>query len=97
MLENQIFGNGFSEPKFVGNFIVCDVRILKQTHLKLLLKIGNSQNKNIEAVQFFAKNLDIRVGDEIKIVYTLGVNRFANTENLQLKIEYLEKIQVAEN
>ena len=97
MLENQIFGNGFSEPKFVGNFIVCDVRILKQIHLKLLLKIGNSQNKNIEAVQFFAKNLDIRVGDEIKIVYTLGVNRFANTENLQLKIEYLEKIQVAEN
>lgn len=90
ILENQIFGNGFSEPKFVGNFIVCDVRILKQIHLKLSLKVANSQNKNIEAVQFFPKNLDIHVGDEIKIVYTLGVNRFANTENLQLKIEYLE-------
>ena len=84
LLENEIWGQGFPAPLFVDDFEVEHQRVLKEKHLKLRLKKGNSR---IDAIQF---NYARSPGNTTRAAYRLSVNEYMGVENPQLMIEYLE-------
>jgi hypothetical protein len=49
LLENEIWGQGFPAPLFTDEFEVEQQRVLKEKHLKLRLRKGNTR---IDAIQF---------------------------------------------
>ncbi len=84
LLENEIWGQGFPAPLFVDEFDVEQQRILKEKHLKLRLKKGNSR---IEAIQF---NFATQPGPRTRAAYRLSINEYMGVESPQLMIEHLE-------
>lgn len=84
LLENEIWGQGFPAPLFCDEFEVEQQRVLKEKHLKLRLRKGNSR---IEAIQF---NFSTQPGHNTRAAYRLSVNEYMGVENPQLMIEYLE-------
>ncbi|MFV5214445.1 single-stranded-DNA-specific exonuclease RecJ [Azonexus caeni] len=84
LLENEIWGQGFPAPLFCDEFEVEQQRVLKEKHLKLRLKKGNSR---IEAIQF---NFASQPGYNTRAAYRLSVNEYMGVETPQLMIEYLE-------
>ena len=83
-LEIENWGVGFEEPKFYGHFEIIEQTILKEKHLKLLLKKGSNIYEGI----WFMNNEPI-TDNNANIVYNLQVNRFRNQEKVQLLIEGL--------
>ena len=86
LLENEIWGQGFPAPLFTDEFDVEQQRVLKEKHLKLRLRKGNSL---LDAIQF---NFTTQPGKSTRLVYRLAINEYLGVENPQLMIEYLEKI-----
>ena len=84
LLENEIWGQGFPAPLFVDEFDVEQQRILKEKHLKLRLRKGNSR---IEAIQF---NFATQPGPRTRAAYRLSINEYMGVESPQLMIEHLE-------
>lgn len=84
LLENEIWGQGFPAPLFVDEFEVEQQRILKEKHLKLRLRKGNSR---IEAIQF---NFATQPGPRTRAAYRLSINEYMGVESPQLMIEHLE-------
>ena len=84
LLENEIWGQGFPAPLFVDEFEVEQQRVLKEKHLKLRLRKGNSR---IDAIQF---NYSRNPGNTTRAAYRLAINEYMGVENPQLMIEYLE-------
>jgi single-stranded-DNA-specific exonuclease len=90
------FGSGFPEPVFDGEFRVRDVRILKDSHLKMTLS-GGPKTPPIEAIAFhwmgkpeaYTPPRDATV----RAVYRLDVNEWQGLRRPQLLIEYLEPIE----
>ncbi len=88
LLNQQLFGHGFEEPLFVGNFTVIRINILKTKHAKLFLRDERSQ-KEWEAIYFNVKNIENLypyLGKTISIVYKLAVNSFNQKLQVQLPI-----------
>ncbi len=84
LLENEIWGQGFPAPLFCDEFEVEQQRVLKEKHLKLRLRKGNSR---IEAIQF---NFASQPGHNTRAAYRLSINEYMGVETPQLMIEYLE-------
>ncbi|WP_371322734.1 single-stranded-DNA-specific exonuclease RecJ [Dechloromonas sp. ZY10] len=84
LLENQVWGQGFPAPLFLDQFEVEQQRILKDKHLKLRLRKGNTR---IDAIQF---NYLQQPGAQARIAYRLAINEYQGVESPQLMIEYLE-------
>ncbi len=84
LLENEIWGQGFPAPLFLDEFDVEQQRVLKEKHLKLRLKKGNTR---IEAIQF---NFSVQPGARTRAAYRLAVNEYMGVETPQLMVEYLE-------
>lgn len=83
------WGQGFPEPVFDGIFEIINVRILKEKHVKLELKVVDSDHC-IEAIAFNIDNVEQWLGfKQIEIAYRLQINRFRQRETVQLLIEYL--------
>lgn len=86
------FGQGFPEPVFHGDFKVLSQRIVGQNHLKLTL----AHPDNGAAISAIAFRIDPSVWEErahhIRIVYQLDINDYFDQDELQLVIQYLEKI-----
>lgn len=86
------WGQGFPEPVFHGVFDVIQIRVLKDKHLKLVLRQENGQLL-IDAVSFFVERPENWLGTrQIKTAYKLDINEFRNQRNLQFILQYLEKI-----
>ncbi len=83
-IRDEIWGQGFPPPLFVGEFNIIEQRILKDSHLKLKLeKDGNY----FEGIWFFnAEKLEL---EKANFVYTLGINEFLNTKTVQIMVEGL--------
>jgi single-stranded-DNA-specific exonuclease len=95
------FGTGNPVPLFCcKNAIITDKKeIGNGKHLKLSIRI---EDKTIDAVYFGAGKLYncIFVNDTVNIAFTLDINTWQNTENLQIKIHDIhlcEKIINANN
>jgi single-stranded-DNA-specific exonuclease len=84
LLENEIWGQGFPAPLFCDEFDVEQQRVLKEKHLKLKLRKGNTL---IEAIQF---NFSTQPGHSTRAAYRLSINEYMGVENPQLMIEHLE-------
>lgn len=86
------WGQCFPEPVFQGIFDVVQVRILKQKHLKLVLRPIEGQLL-IDAVAFFIDHPEDWLGvRQINTAYKLDVNEYKGQRNLQFILHYVEKI-----
>ena len=84
LLENEIWGQGFPAPLFIDEFEVEQQRVLKEKHLKLRLKKGNTR---IDAIQF---NFSAQPGSSARVAYRLAINEYMGVESPQLMVEHLE-------
>ena len=83
------FGQGFEAPLFDGVFEIAHQRLLKQQHLKLILKIGEQQE--VDAIAF---NVDTSIWPDtsithVQLAYQLEVNVFRGKETVQLMVQEL--------
>ncbi|RIX45631.1 MAG: single-stranded-DNA-specific exonuclease RecJ [Rhodocyclales bacterium GT-UBC] len=84
LLENEVWGQGFPAPLFIDEFEVEQQRVLKEKHLKLRLRKGNTR---IDAIQF---NFSKQPGSTTRAAYRLSINEYMGVETTQLMIEHLE-------
>ena len=83
LLENEIWGQGFPPPVFVDDFDVEQQRVLKEKHLKLRLRKGNTR---IDAIQF---NFSTQPQSRTRAAYRLAINEYMGVESPQLMVEHL--------
>lgn len=84
ILEQQVWGQGFPEPLFQGDFRVQSQRIIGEKHLKLILLFAGAR---FEAMHFFSTDT---LPDKIHAVYSLGVNEYNGNVTLQLILRHWE-------
>ena len=84
LLENEIWGQGFPAPLFMDDFEVEQQRVLKDKHLKLRLRKGDTR---IDAIQF---NFSTQPGPRTRLAYRLTINEYMGVESPQLMVEHLE-------
>ncbi|GEC95701.1 single-stranded-DNA-specific exonuclease [Zoogloea ramigera] len=84
LLEREIWGQGFAPPVFDDTFRVENQRILKDKHLKLQLKKGNTR---IDAIQF---NHADPAAPNIHAAFRLAVNEYNGVAGIQLMLEHFE-------
>ncbi len=87
------WGQAFPEPVFDGEFKILQQRLLKDTHLKLMLepKVGGAL---LDAIAF---NIDRNLYPdfslkEVRLAYKLTINEFRGQRNVQLFIEHIEPL-----
>ncbi len=91
--ESGPWGQSFPEPIFEGVFETIEIRILKEKHVKLTLRVVDSET-SLEAIAFNVDNPEQWLGfKQVEIAYRLQVNRFRRRETAQLLIEYLHKAE----
>jgi len=84
LLENEIWGQGFPAPLFLDQFEVEQQRVLKEKHLKLRLRKGDTR---IDGIQF---NFNSQPGNTARVAYRLTINEYQGVETPQLMVEHLE-------
>lgn len=86
------WGHEFPEPLFDGVFEVAERRIVAEKHLKLLLRLPDS-DQTLEAMAFFTDDQDwpssVR---QVQAVYRLNINEYYGNSKLQLIVEHLEPV-----
>ena len=83
----QPWGQAFPFPTFDDNFEVRETRTVGQGHSRLLLRrVGGT--RDIPAV-IFNRIIDDTQHSIWRVVYRLDVNRYRETESLQLKVDYM--------
>lgn len=80
---DQVWGQGFEEPTFVGDFELVNARLIgaEQNHLKMRVRIDDME---FDALQFFCS--DLPNGDRITLVYRLSVNEFRGNRSVNLMV-----------
>ena len=88
------WGQGFPAPRFDGEFIVLDCRVVGQAHLRMTLQPVD-QAIELEAIAFRALEPGRTMPEleRVRAVYQLEVNHFRGKKSLQLVIEYLEPVE----
>lgn len=81
-LERQVWGQGFPEPQFEGDFRVQSQRVVGEKHLKLRL---SSSSGDFDAIRFFHAE---PAPATVHAVYSLAVNEYNGSESLQLIVRY---------
>ena len=86
LLESEVWGQGFPAPVFTDEFMVESQRILKDKHLKMRLRKGETR---LDAIQF---NFSATPGDSIRAAYRLSINDYNGVQTPQLMIEHIEPL-----
>ena len=81
-VNSEVWGQGFPQPLFTGNFNIVEQKLLKETHLKLKVE---KDGYMFDAIWFF--NNEEWSEDKINLVYTLDVNEFAGKRTVQLMVQ----------
>ncbi len=81
-LEEQVWGQGFPEPLFQGDFRVQSQRVVGEKHLKLRL---SSPSGSFDAIRFFYAE---PAPANVHAVYSLSVNEYNGSESLQLIVRH---------
>lgn len=83
-LSMQVWGQGFPQPVFNGDFSVVSQRVVGQKHLKLKLSL---KGRHVDAIYFgFADTLP----EAIRAAYYLQVNEYQGLQSLQLQLIHTE-------
>lgn len=86
------WGQHFPEPVFHGIFEVVNVRILKDQHLKLVVRT-NAAGKELDAIAFNVDKPEMWQGmRRVLLAYKLEINQYRGNRNVQLMVQYLEKV-----
>ncbi|MEW6563508.1 MAG: single-stranded-DNA-specific exonuclease RecJ [Pseudomonadota bacterium] len=85
-LEQYVWGQGFPEPAFHGQFAVRQQRIVGEKHLKLKL---SAEKQSLDAILFFDTG---PLPERIEAVYKLARNEYNGQTSLQLVIEHWEAV-----
>jgi single-stranded-DNA-specific exonuclease len=83
VLKQQVWGQGFPEPRFSGRFTVESQRVVGEKHLKLMLQSGRQR---FSAIRFGSPDA---LPGAIEAVYRLDVNEYQGSASLQLVIEHV--------
>ena len=88
------FGEGNPEPRFYSEFCINSKRILGKNQDTLKIYAGNGSLNSVEGIMFQASDVldKIKEGDKVRLLYTLGCNRFNGKETAQINIQAIEKI-----
>jgi single-stranded-DNA-specific exonuclease len=83
------WGQGFPEPVFDGYFKIVSQRVLKDKHLKLVLR-GLNDFFMVDAMAFNidAQEICLHEDDTLHIAYKLDINEYRGSRNVQLLIEH---------
>lgn len=81
------WGKGFSEPLFDGVFELSAIRVVKDRHLKLRARTGDSPP--LEAIGFGLAELRAQAAGTMHLAYRLAVNEYRGLRTPQLLIEHL--------
>jgi len=87
-LEQQVWGQGFPQPMFDGEFLVENQRVVGEKHLKLVLRPRIEQTpsaNSVDAMHFFSTESMPQI---IRAVYSLGVNEYNGRVSLQLILSH---------
>jgi single-stranded-DNA-specific exonuclease len=84
LLQDEIWGQGFPAPLFSDTFRVENQRLLKDAHLKLRLRKGETV---IDALRFHYTE---PAPETVRIAYRLQVNEFNGVASPQLVVEHIE-------
>jgi single-stranded-DNA-specific exonuclease len=82
LLEAEVWGQGFPEPRFCNRFDVLDQRPVGERHLRLRLGLHGQAFEGI----LFGSTVGLPAS--ARIVYRLGVNEFNGCRSVQLVIEH---------
>ena len=83
-LREQVWGQNFPEPLFIGEFIVDEWKVLADKHLKLKLRNAKFSAQKFDAIWF--KN-NKAPEQKMSLAYKLSENNFRGESTLQLMIE----------
>jgi single-stranded-DNA-specific exonuclease len=86
LLQGAVWGQGFPAPLFSDEFEVVQQRLLKDKHLKLVLRKGQAR---IDAIRF---NHAEQAPAYIHAAYRLDINEWQGTANVQLIIEHFAPV-----
>jgi len=86
-LEQQVWGQGFPQPLFDGEFTVQTQRVVGEKHLKLKLSTPHAA---FDAIHFFSTD---PMPQSIRAVYSLGINEYNGNVNLQLIIRHWQAVE----
>jgi len=87
------WGQHFPAPAFDNQFEIIQKRILKNAHVKLVLRLILNQEKTATTVDAIAFNVDLEEwpeqGATVHLLYKLDVNEFRGISSAQLLIDRL--------
>lgn len=83
-LSSRIWGQGFEKPLFANDFHILSQRVLKDTHLKLVLDLAGSR---FEAI-YFRRNEPLPT--HVRLAYRPEINEFMGRRSIQLVVEAAE-------
>jgi single-stranded-DNA-specific exonuclease len=86
-LDEQVWGQGFPAPLFNDDFTVQHQRVVGEKHLKLKVSV---QGTTFDAIHFFFAD---PMPTHISAVYSLSVNVYNGSSNLQLVIRHWKPTQ----
>jgi len=84
-LDQQVWGQGFPQPLFEGDFTVRSQRIIGEKHLKLQLA---SSDATYSAICFFRAE---PMPSSIQAVFNLAVNEYNGNASLQLIVRHWQE------
>ena len=91
LLAEEIWGQGFPQPVFYGEFEIAQQSLMKDKHLRLILRpIGMADgNKPLSAVWF---NRTQSLPAKAKLAYRLVTDRYQGQARVQLMIEAHDEV-----
>jgi single-stranded-DNA-specific exonuclease len=87
LLNQEIWGQGFPQPLFYGEFEVLQQSLMKDKHLRLQLrpKLSNDQLAPIVQAVWFNRTQDLP--QTAQLAFRLVTDRFLSEPRVQLMIE----------
>lgn len=85
-LATQVWGQGFPEPLFVGEFDVLESKILGEKHLKLKVKPKGSNPKSSALDAIWFNQTEVPHSGNL-LAFKLSENKFRGESSLQLMVE----------
>jgi len=83
-MQQAVWGQAFPAPLFDDTFDVTHQKLLKDKHLKLRLKKGQTQ---FDAIQF---NFVGSAPDRIHAAFRLDINEWNGNQTVQLLLEHFD-------
>jgi len=85
------WGQQFPEPCFDGIFNVVQSKVLKGSHLKLVLSPINS-TQLVDAIQFNSEWISRALPEKVQVAYRPNINEFRGRRSIQFLIDGIELI-----